>query len=595
MFDITELDEMVCAMLDPSSLAKCAQVSKKWNNVFVPHVWKIIPKTVTQKGWHEFRKLVLEDYQQEQQRQEQQRLQQQQQQPPPKRARKSKLIHIVNAITHTSDPTENLEPLALTRFGQLVGYVEECAQLLTGLETPFPGSGKLSTKENLDPSAPDLARHFLKRCPDALLNFQVDYEHVKSKDMFSFVLETIPRVDKLAIRGKSDGRQPFPESSFKQILLATSDRLRSLTIDIPRFRSAKGTGVNSPASSNVGDPEITARPKTLKLITLAEIDRGVDWSWIWRACGQVEKIEISGISQQLIKNLTKGIRDSMPSLDTIVFGEGFLGYGNVLCVANLPSILTANTNRWKVVHCGYSCQWGLSAFDALLQHASSLEELSIINVLDRSGIPRVLKSCPNLRNLVTIDDGRHGSSAFAEVDAQDFIDWDPARNAVQPWVSSANLETLAIKITGILPLGSGTPDGQQVDLQGFYETQQRICERLGEFKALKVLTLGHRAVVAERRSVWLNRWRTGYRTTISTSPKQSMCLHLTLAAGLDNMGGLKNLEEFHVPNMDHQITGEQEVEWMVTNWPKISRVRGLGVVTEARKWLKETHPEIQLE
>ncbi|KAF9304442.1 hypothetical protein BGZ74_001524 [Mortierella antarctica] len=583
MFDITELDEMVCALLDPSSLAKCAQVSKKWNRVFAPYVWKTISKTVAQKSSREFRKLVLEDYQQEQQRQEQQRFQQrlQQQQQPPKRVRTSKSSYVAKPISHTSEPTETSAPLALTKFGRLVRHVEEFAELLVGLQPPFPGA---------DPSAPDLARHFLKRCPDALLNFQVDYEHIKSKKMFPFVLEAIPRVDKLTIRGKYDGRKPFPDSSFQKILLATSDRLRSLTIDIPRFRLTKGADIIS--SPNVRDLEITARPKTLKLITLAEINRCADWSWIWRACGQVEKIEISGISQLLVRDLAKGIRDSMPCVDTVVFGKGFPGYGNVLCAANLPSILSANTNGWKAVHCGYSSQWQSSAFDALLQHASSLEELSIVNVRDRGGIPRVLKSCPNLRKLVTIDDGRHGSNEFAEVDAQDFIDWDPARNAVQPWVSAANLETLAIKITGILPQGS---DELPVDFQRFYETQQRICERLGEFKALKVLTLGHRAIVAERRSVWLNRWRTGYRTTISTSPMQGECLHLTLAMGLDRMGGLKHLEELHIPNMNHHVTVKQEVEWMVDNWPKISRVRGLGVVTEARKWLKETHPEIQLE
>ncbi|KAF9336503.1 hypothetical protein BG006_008422 [Podila minutissima] len=588
MFDITELDEMVCALLDPSSLAKCAQVSKKWSRVFAPYVWKNIPKTVTQKGWCEFRELVLEDYQQEQQRQEQQ--QQPQQQPPPKRVRKSKSTYVAKPISHTSEPTESSAPLALTKFGRLVRHVEEFAELLMGLEPPLPGGGKLSSKEHSDPSAPDLARHFLKRCPNALLDLQVDYEHVKSKKMFTVVLEAIPRVDNLTIRGKYDGRKPFPDSSFQKILLATSDRLRSLTIDIPRFRLTKGADIIG--SPNVRDLEITARPKTLKLITLAEINLCADWSWIWRACGQVEKIEISGISQQLVKDLAKGIRDSMPCVDTVVFGKGFPGYGNALCAANLPSILSASTNGWKAVHCGYSSQWQSSAFDALLQHASPLEELSIVNVRDRGGIPRVLKSCPNLRKLVTIDDGRHGSSEFAEVDAQDFIDWDPARNAVQPWVSAANLETLAIKVTGILPQGSNE---LPVDFQRFYETQQRICERLGEFKALKVLTLGHRAIVAERRSVWLNRWRTGYRTTISTSPMQGECLHLTLAMGLDRMGGFKNLEELHIPNMDHHVTVKEDVEWMVDNWPKISRVRGLGVVTEARKWLKETHPEIQLE
>ncbi|KAG0342809.1 hypothetical protein BG000_001139 [Podila horticola] len=591
MFNVTELDEMVCALLDPSSLVKCAQVNKKWNKVFVPFVWKTIRRTMTQEGWSEFRKLVLEDYRQEQQRQEQKRLQEP---PPAKKARKSKSTFVAKPVSQTVESTENSETLAITKFGQLVGQVEEFAELLAGLEPPFPGGGKLASKEHSDPSAPDLTRHFLKRCPNAVLNFQVDYEHVKSKNLFPFVMEAMLRVETLAIKGKSDGRQPFPVSSFKQVLLAASDRLQTLTIDIPRFREAKGADVNSPVSLNVCDPEITARPKRLKLTALAETHRSADWSWIWRACGQLEEIEISGISHQLIMNLAKGIRSSMPCLNTVVFGKSFLGYSNSSHETNISSILAATTKGWKAVHCCYSSQWGSPDFDALLQHASSLEELSVVKVLDRTGITRVLKSCPNLRKLVTIDDRRHGGGGFVEVDAQDFIDWDPELNAVRPWVSTTNLETLAIKIIGIRPQSNGIPDGQHPGIQSFYETQQRICERLGEFKALKVLTLGHQAVVAERRSVWINRWRTGYRTTLSICPKQNKCMHLTLATGLDKLGGLRKLEELHISNMDHYVTEEQEVEWMVNNWPKLSRVRGLGVNTEARKWLKENHPEIQL-
>jgi len=39
MFDVPELGEMVLLLLDHTSLAQCAQVSKKWNNVAGPHVW----------------------------------------------------------------------------------------------------------------------------------------------------------------------------------------------------------------------------------------------------------------------------------------------------------------------------------------------------------------------------------------------------------------------------------------------------------------------------------------------------------------------------------------------------------------------------
>ncbi|KAG0028476.1 hypothetical protein BGZ82_008417 [Podila clonocystis] len=552
MFDITELDEMVCAMLDQGSLVRCAQVNKKWNKVSVPFVWKTIPKTMTKKGWREFRKLVLEDYQQEQQRREQTRLQQQP--PPAKKARKSKSTDVTEPISQPPKPLENMPLLALTRYGQLVREVEEFAYLLASLESPYPGNGKLDSKEHSDPSAPDLARHFLKRCPNALLQFQVDYDLVKSKRLYPVVLEAMSRVDTLAIKGKSD--------------------------------AAKGADVSSPSLPSVHGPEISARPKKLNLIALDEPNRSANWSWIWRACSQVEEIEISGISRQLTRNLAQGIRDDMPCLDTVSFGKKFSSASEHSDDGNLQCILAAGTKGWKSVHCGYCSQMGSPAFDALLQHASSLEELSIVKVLDRTGILRVLKSCPKLRKLTTIDDGRHAGERFAEVDAQDFIDWDPELNTVRPWVSTTKLETLAIKITGV---------GLQNDHRRFFETHQRVCERLGEFKALKVLTLGHNAEVRHRRTVWINRWRTGYRTTMSTVPKQEKCVCLTLTTGLDKLGGMKKLEELHIPNMDHHITEEQEVEWMVDNWPELSKVRGLGVHMKAHNWLKKHHSEIQLE
>jgi len=44
---------------------------------------------------------------------------------------------------------------------------------------------------------------------------------------------------------------------------------------------------------------------------------------------------------------------------------------------------------------------------------------------------------------------------------------------------------------------------------------------------------------------------------------------------MDGMDGLKKLEELHIPNMKHQVTQVQEVEWIVERWPNLWKIVGL--------------------
>ncbi|KAG0342804.1 hypothetical protein BG000_001134 [Podila horticola] len=70
--------------------------------------------------------------------------------------------------------------------------------------------------------------------------------------------------------------------------------------------------------------------------------------------------------------------------------------------------------------------------------------------------------------------------------------------------------------------------------------------------------LGHMAQLTPRR-------RCGWRRTTNTYtvPTQTTFVNLTLEAWLNKLADLKKLEELHIPNMEHQVTEEQEVEWMV--------------------------------
>lgn len=67
---------------------------------------------------------------------------------------------------------------------------------------------------------------------------------------------------------------------------------------------------------------------------------------------------------------------------------------------------------------------------ALLQHASTLEELSVVQSHDTTGIIRVLKSCPRLHKLVMIDNECYNNDLFSVVIACELIDWNPEVEAI---------------------------------------------------------------------------------------------------------------------------------------------------------------------
>lgn len=202
----------------------------------------------------------------------------------------------------------------------------------------------------------------------------------------------------------------------------------------------------------------------------------------------------------------------------------------------------------------------------------------------------LLKSFPKLRKLETINDEEYITGGFPDIDVADFIDWDAELTDMRDWLFKTSLETLAIKITGVPQLDWTGPSGQQADHLPFPETHQQICQRLGQFANLKILRLGHEASVKASRYVWINRWKRGYKPTIVTVPKQYMCVHLTLETGLDWLSELKKLEELHILSLDHHVTKEAEVVCMVGNWPKLSKISGLGANTDAYEWLQENHP-----
>ncbi|KAG0029077.1 hypothetical protein BGZ81_004159 [Podila clonocystis] len=552
MFGMSELDEEVCLLLDRGSLLRCAQVNKKWNAAVTPFIWRTIPEEIWHSNWSSFCHLVLEDL-----LQEQQRLKEQQQ---PSRIKKTgqSTQAVATFNPKPPKPRKNAALLALAKYGGNVRQVERSEELLLGLEHVRSSKGELSLSgRSPSPSALELVRHFLKRCPNALMDLELGNKMFNTPKMFCLALEVLPRVNHLSITGDYDRRKVFSASKFKQALAAASANLQSLTLNFLIFKHRKDAGESG------SEPVMAARPKRLNIRKLFD---PAGCSWLWRACGQVQELELHDISDQVYVSVVMAIQESMHSLDTVIFGDhrGFMGDYH-FDDEKLEFIFAAGTKGWKAIHCGSVAHFGLHCAHPVCQQTNTLEELSATRVQVPIGVSVILKFSSKLRSCKIIDELESGYGLSPKMPATDFIDWDQKHKIVQPWACKNTLETLAINFT------QRDQHGELEDDQYFRRTQQRVCERLGTFVNLKVLQLAPK----------------GYRDI-----RQDECLHLTLETGLDKLDGLKNLEELYIANMDHQV-GLREVKWMVESWPKLSKLYGLPAHTAAAKWLKASYPEIQ--
>ncbi|KAF9376638.1 hypothetical protein CPB97_010682 [Podila verticillata] len=580
MIDISELDEMVCLLLDRGSLAMCAKASKMWNRIVSPFIWRAIPKDMPAHRWSQFRHIVLEDYLQQISEQEEQHLEEAQ-----RSSKNPQQSSQVNTSVEQPSKPRKTALLTLDKYRYCVRQVESFAELVHGLQRSFTGGNASSRAEYLGPSAICLAQHLLRRCPNALVvHFELTHHYIqfRADKKFETALEVLPKVQSLVVSSTTWERMCFSVSELEQILASVSENLHSLTIDIPKFKTSTLNdsfdlayasmfgGSFDMEDTDLRAPAITARPKTLKLIGLGETDGPVvDWPWIWRACDQVKNVEINCLPVAALKSIVANFQESMPCVENMVFGcnPGQHGWDNRAPLENnIHSILAANHKGWKTIRSDSFVQLGPQAWGALLQHSSTLEEVSLGGIIPSPRDLDALKLCPRLRTFGDIHHIHSFNGPFPKVGFIEFVDFDPERNAIRPWLSKSTLETLAITI-GTTP--EEVPWAQD-------EATQRLCERLGEFTNLRILQLGNSG------------WGMGHDV-------DALPLEFTLENGLGALKGLKSLQEFHICKLSHVGLGVKEVKWMVKSWPRLSKICGLSRLTDAYKWLRETHPRLCLE
>ncbi|KAF9296828.1 hypothetical protein BGZ88_011786 [Linnemannia elongata] len=251
--------------------------------------------------------------------------------------------------------------------------------------------------------------------------------------------------------------------------------------------------------------------------------------------------------------------------------------------------------------------------EAFLKHALTLECLDVLGYdFDVQIFNAILSSSPNLEIVRVIEKGYVSPNRRMRLDASmDFF---------IPWASSS-LEVFEcfiggvlrpdVTLAGIIETGNPPPAAPEQELSpaqfGSYAAQKRVLAQLGRLTYLRKLRLGTHSNKVYNPVYRLLRMR-GKQTMAVNVCMQTDCLEFSLESGLEELAGLKELEELNVNHMAHRI-GVPEVQWMVAHWPKLKAIRGLRYieynsqyggripdigVMECVRWMREHRPDIIL-
>ncbi|KAF9905647.1 hypothetical protein EC991_001477 [Linnemannia zychae] len=258
--------------------------------------------------------------------------------------------------------------------------------------------------------------------------------------------------------------------------------------------------------------------------------------------------------------------------------------------------------------------------EAFLKHAPTLEHFDVSGYdFDKNIFNAILRASPNLKTVRTIEENLDIPRLEVRLDAvEDFHSC---------WACGDSLEVFECLIAGV-----PRPDiiGTQVDIdigdigdnvndlasqhphldgeseetpspaqQESYTIQRQVLSQLGRLTCLQTLRLGKPGRDEDEPEFSFMSLK-GIRTMVVDEYVQRDCLELSLASGLGELAGLKELEVLDVTQMAHRI-GLEEIQWMVEHWPKLKRIDGLwytnydsvidGSVNSKAAWLEREQPE----
>ncbi|KAG0246308.1 hypothetical protein B0O80DRAFT_499632 [Mortierella sp. GBAus27b] len=539
MFGLFELDELICRQLSRQDLTQCARVNREWHSITIPILWRDLQWVQYRTGsWHLFRNMILEDYRQLQEEE-----------------------FGIQSSTHATSS----HPLpALTKYGTFVRHLPSPDWILR-----TNGQGTNDTPEALE-----LLRHLFSRCP--AMDFKslfLDSFYLDSDDCLRIMTQyALPCVRALSIQ--TSVGHPLEARRFRHLLSHCSSKLEQLTLHVHVYHS----GGDGNECQDHDKPKHWERLKKLVLLQCDDTSesKGV-WSWLWRGCGQVESLEVKQV-EDILQSLRDGMLNHMPNLDTVWLGRVLVS--NRLMTDNtIATILSGGRKGWRDVRVRPGERFEKASMKALASHFSTLEMVVITHCSSVSGefLVQVLSSCPNLHTMMDVQGTLQGSK-YHRLDANLFIDRDPVTGLLRPWPCETTLKEFWIKITGIPRLDSEN-DGNsaQAMVQRSHKIQHQVYERLARFVHLETLGLGE--------------YHEGH------GMDQPDCLELSLQSGLHKLSGLKSIKCLNIFGLKTRIR-ISEVQWMIEQWPKLHSIQGLdkyGVDEETAKWLRENHPEIDLD
>ncbi|KAK3810837.1 MAG: hypothetical protein J3Q66DRAFT_350331, partial [Benniella sp.] len=431
MFDIPELDDMICRQLSQLDLFQCVRVNKSWHRACLPYLWRNV--TISWNKNIAFCRMVLDSYLHERQHQQENER------------------SAGNAQGRTSPPLSTLAQNG--RWVQILPDPESLFQILQRLRYATQSQQTPAEQDNV-PTAHELLRHLYHHCPFIQVQkLSLSDRHFRSGDLLEIIADNvIPRTHHVHI--ESNFCEAL-ESSRLKYLLERCSNLKELTLDIDLAEAS---------SKNVGieEEQIEKESKdpwpSLKILRIWWCDGKPKefWSWLWRRCGHVEMLDVRMMIDTLaVQSLMEGTLGFMANLDVIQLGRTRKNTTD-LTDNEVGVILSGSRNGWRTVEVKCTAEFQHEAMGSLAKHFHTLEEFCVCNCGDVASIDLalVLSSSPNLRSLgVTQDDYNWGDPDGYDwptvMEAKKFIDLIPNTSVLKTWLCESSLTVLKIFISDI--------------------------------------------------------------------------------------------------------------------------------------------------
>ncbi|KAF9148520.1 hypothetical protein BG015_009738 [Linnemannia schmuckeri] len=309
-------------------------------------------------------------------------------------------------------------------------------------------------------------------------------------------------------------------------------------------------------------------------------------------------------------SLPQTLRDGCPNLVDLIV-EGSISDNHLAWM-----LAKASARGWRtLIFKSENNILGLESVYAILEHAAStLETIRFGNSgpsFQSHHVQELLCTASNLVRFVGLV-GDRTEEKDVELKVEEVFGGGPGgrRNLKNENWACLALEEFRCKITGIPrpdvktrtngrpltdhPLHSDT----LYTLEDSYRIQRQVYTQLGRLYKLKYLSLGSDCFYTDKSRYDIDKFlraereREGqyYSTTFVQAGFQDECLSMTLASGLELMGGLKELRMLEVSGM--RIAGEfweesEEKKWIKTAWPKVELVCSSGSRRECGAYWKQ--------